>query len=194
MVLAAGLGSRFGGMKQVAVVGPHGEFIIDYSLYDAQQAGFEKVVFVIKEENYAIFQETIGARVSETFEVSYAFQKMDDLPEGINSPTERTKPWGTGHAILAARHLVDGPFGVITADDFYGRDAFVQLANALRQPHFSQEGNHDYCLIGYPVAHTLSRHGSVKRGICESQNGYLVALKESIIEEKQGSIWATPLS
>ncbi len=194
VILAAGLGSRFGGMKQVAVVGPHGEFIIDYSLYDAQQAGFERVIFVIKEENYDIFRETVGSRVSDTLKVEYAFQKMDDLPEGIKCPDGRIKPRGTGHAILAVREMIDGPFGVITADDFYGRDAFVKLANELKQPYASSPENMDYCLIGYQIKNTMSTHGTVKRGICEAKDGYLIRLGDSVISKENGKIIAEPIN
>jgi choline kinase len=195
VILAAGLGSRFGGMKQVAEVGPHSEFIIDYSLYDAQKAGFERVIFVIKEEHYEVFKETIGSRVSKDLQVEYAFQKMDDLPEGITCPAGRVKPRGTGHAILATRNLIDGPFGVITADDFYGRDAFVKLVRALREQQTKKEiDKTDYCLIGYQIKNTMSKHGTVKRGICEAEDGYLVRLGDSIISEDEGIIIATPIN
>lgn len=192
VVLAAGLGSRFGGMKQVAEIWPHGEFIIDYSLYDAQKAGFERVIFVIKEENYEIFKQTIGTRVSKNLQVEYAFQKMDDLPEWIACPAGRVKPWGTWHAILATRNLIDGVFGVITADDFYGRDAFVKLAHELRKMN---KETTEYFLIGYRIKNTLSKHWTVKRGICEAENGYLVRLWDSVIShEDDGKFLATPIS
>ena len=124
VVMAAGMGSRFGGLKQIEPVGPHGEFILDYSIYDAIRAGFKKVVFVIKEENYEVFKNTIGKRIEEKIKVEYAFQKLNDLPDGYDVPDGRIKPWGTAHAIYAAREFINGDFAIINADDFYGKDAF----------------------------------------------------------------------
>ena len=128
VILAAGMGSRFGGMKQIEPVGPNGEFIIDYSIYSAIRYGFNKVIFVIKEENYEVFKETIGSRIESKIQVEYAFQKLEDIPEGFVVPEDRKKPWGTAHAVYAAREYIDGKFAVITADDFYGDDAFKVLS------------------------------------------------------------------
>lgn len=156
VILAAGMGSRFGGMKQVEPVGPNGEFIIDYSIYSALKYGFNKVVFIIKEENYDIFRETIGKRIEDKVKVEYAFQRLEDIPKGFEVPEGRVKPWGTAHAIYAARNYLTDNFGVITADDFYGDDAFRVLSN-----HLSASNN--YVIVGYEVGDTLSLNGAVKR-------------------------------
>lgn len=189
LILAAGMGSRFGGLKQVEPVGPNGEFIIDYSIYDAIMEGFNKVVFVIKEENFSIFNDTIGRRVSKFIKVEYAFQDVTDLPEGYVVPEGREKPWGTGHAILAAKNLIQEPFAIINADDFYGRDAFRVMAEYLDSMH---EKNR-YCIVGYLVKNTLSLNGAVKRAVCRHQNSELVELIESSILEENGIITASPL-
>ncbi|MGI6423362.1 MAG: nucleotidyltransferase family protein [Candidatus Dojkabacteria bacterium] len=188
VIMAAGMGSRFGGLKQIEPVGPSGEFIIDYSIYDALEAGFEKVVFIIKKENYDIFKETVGKRVEQYIKVEYAFQEMDDLPEGFVCPAERTRPWGTSHAILSAESNIDENFGVINADDFYGKDAFVVLANFLKQA-----SEKEFCVIGYQCANTLTEHGAVKRGVCDIKDGLLEKITESSCEKVEGKIVATPL-
>ena len=136
VILAAGMGSRFGGLKQIEPIGPNGEFIIDYSIYDAIRAGFTKVVFVIKEENYAIFRETIGSRVEKMIPVSYVFQKIDDLPEGYTLPVERVKPWGTAQAVLACKNEVQGNFVMINSDDFYGKTAYMKIKEFFDQQIF----------------------------------------------------------
>lgn len=190
VIMAAGMGSRFGGLKQVEPVGPNGEFILDYSIYDAIKAGYDKVVFIIKEENYDLFRETIGKRIESKIKVEYAFQKIEDVPESVKVPKERVKPWGTSHAILAAKKYVNEPFTVINADDFYGYDPFLKIKN------FFEENNDDnlYAMIGYKVINTMSENGSVKRGICSSdKDGYLNNLIESSIEKKDGKIIATDL-
>ena len=186
VIMAAGMGSRFGGLKQIEPVGPNGEFIIDYSIYDAIKAGFDKVVFIIKEENYDIFRETVGKRIEKFIKVDYVFQKLDDIPEGYDFK-DRQKPWGTAHAILACRDKVKGDFVVINADDFYGRDSFLQASGFLRE-----SGTHDYAIINYKVKNTLTLNGAVKRGICEEENGYLTRLIESSVEDKNGVIIASP--
>ena len=160
VILAAGMGSRFGGLKQVAPMGPNDEFIIDYSIYDAIKAGFDKVVFIIKEENFEIFKDTIGKRVEEHIPVSYVFQKMDDIPEGVSIPSDRVKPWGTAHAIYCARNEVKDSFIIINADDFYGRDAFMVAANYLKN-----KNDKEYGVVGYKVINTITDNGSVKRGV-----------------------------
>jgi len=189
LVLAAGMGSRFGGLKQIEPVGPNGEFIIDYSIYDAIKAGFNKVVFVIKEENYEVFKETIGKRIEDKIKVEYAFQKNNDIPEGINIPSERVKPLGTAHAIYATRNVINENFATINADDFYGRDAYMKAAEFLRNCDSNQYG-----MIAYKMGNTLTENGKVKRGVVFSENGNLNHLIESSIYEKDGFAICEPLS
>jgi len=190
LIMAAGMGSRFGGLKQIEPVGPNGEFIIDYSIYDAIKAGFDKVVFVIKKENEEIFKETVGNRVSKYIKVEYAFQDMDDLPEGYVRPVDREKPWGTSHAILSAKNLIDGNFAIINADDFYGRDAYEVVSRFLDNKFDSNI----YCVVGYLIKNTLSNIGSVKRGICKEKDGYLTELIESSVVKENNIITASPLN
>lgn len=189
VIMAAGMGSRFGGLKQIEPVGPNGEFIIDYSIYDAVQAGFNKVVFIIKEENFELFKETIGHRVEKQVNVEYVFQKQDDVPSGYDIPKDRVKPWGTSHAILSAKDAVDGDFLVLNADDFYGKDSFFQASKFFEE----SKDDSEYAIIGYDIKNTLTENGSVKRGVCEEENGYLVKLIESSVEIKDGKIIASPL-
>jgi len=186
VIMAAGMGSRFGGLKQIEPVGPNGEFIIDYSIYDAIQAGFTKVVFIIKEENYEIFKETIGARVEPHIPVEYCFQNNDNLPEGFDYPEDRTKPYGTGHAILCAKDKVHENFVIISADDFFGFDAFKQAADFLKE-------NDDFCVIGYKIGGTLSEQGSVKRGVCMEKDGYLTGVIESKVTKDGDVVHCEPL-
>ena len=160
LIMAAGMGSRFGGLKQIEPMGPNGEFIIDYSIYDAVKEGFSKVVFIIKEENYEIFKETIGKRVEPHIDVDYVFQKMEDIPDFVNIPKTRVKPWGTAQAIYAARNNITEDFLVINADDFYGRDAFKVAKEFLE----SKKDN-KYATIGYKAANTMTENGSFKRGL-----------------------------
>ena len=177
LILAAGMGSRFGGLKQMEPVGPNGEFIIDYSVYDAKKAGFNKIVFVIKEEMYEDFKNTIGKRVEDKIDVEYVFQKMEDVP--LNIDFERVKPWGTGHAILECKNAINEPFAIINADDFYGRNSFVKayqfLSGGISDKKFG--------LIGYRACNTITENGSVKRGVCEIENGVLTGINESSIEK-----------
>ena len=189
LILAAGMGSRFGGLKQIEPFGPNGEFIIDYSIYDAIKAGFNKVVFIIKEENYEIFKETIGKRVEDKIKVEYAFQKLEDLPEGYTCPSDRVKPWGTAHAILAAKNNINEPFAIINADDFYGYDAYSVISKFLKE----EKNEEVYGLVGYQVKNTLTENGSVKRGVCKLNNGYLDEIIESSVIEENGIITASPL-
>ncbi len=191
VIMAAGMGSRFGGLKQIEPVGPNGEFIIDYSIYDAIRAGFNKVVFIIKEENYELFRETVGKRVEKQIKVEYAFQDINDIPEGVVVPEGRTKPWGTGHAILSAKDKVKGNFAVLNSDDFYGKEAFQVVSN-----YFNETKNNtslEYLIVGYLVDNTLSENGAAKRGVCEVENGFLTNLVESSVERKDGTIIAAPL-
>lgn len=190
VILAAGMGSRFGGLKQIEPIDKDGNFIIDYSIYDALREGFDKVVFVIKEEHYDIFRETIGKRIEDKIKVEYAFQKIDDIPEGYEVPEGRVKPWGTGQAILCTKNNVQDNFVIINADDFYGRDAYHVAANFLNS---KQDNKEEYAIIGYKVENTLTENGSVKRGVCETKDGYLTNIVESKIERKDNQIIATPL-
>jgi dTDP-glucose pyrophosphorylase len=175
IVLAAGMGSRYGGLKQMDSFGPHGENIIDYSIYDAIQAGFDAVVFIIREQFQEQFQEFFSGKFDHRLKVHYVTQELDDLPAGYVVPEGREKPWGTAHAVLMAREIIDMPFGVINADDFYGRDAFKKLADALN----AMEVTGEYCVIGYPLKNTLSEHGAVNRGVCKvTDQGFLKEIVE----------------
>ena len=193
VILAAGMGSRFGGLKQIAPLGPNGEFIIDYSVYDAIKAGFNKIVFLIKEENYDVFKETIGSRVEPYIKVEYAFQKNDNLPEGYEIPAERVKPLGTAHAVLCCKNYVQEPFIMINADDFYGRDAYIKAAEFLKSIKDKQP--HQYGMVGYLVKNTLTENGAVKRGICKISDGYLKKITECSIEKNdKATIIASPVN
>lgn len=187
VIMAAGMGSRFGGLKQIEPVGPNGEFIIDYSVYDAINAGFDKVVFIIKEENYEIFKNTIGKRIEDKIDVQYVFQSNNNIPEGVELPKDRVKPLGTAHAILCCKGVVKEPFTVINSDDFYGYDAYKKAYNFLK------ENNEDYAMIGYLIGNTLTESGEVKRGFCESKNGCLTNLIESSVYRNEKGIRVEPL-
>ena len=177
VVLAAGMGSRYGGMKQLDPVGPGGQIIIDYSIFDARRAGFEKVIFIIRKENEAAFREVIGDRLSHLMEVEYAFQSLDDLPAPYAVPEGRTKPFGTGQAVLSARHLIHGPFAVINADDYYGPEAFQVIYDYLST--HSDDDKYRYAMVGYLLKNTVTENGSVARGICvENADGTLASVTE----------------
>ncbi len=183
IVMAAGMGSRYGGLKQIDPIGPCGEFIVDYSVYDAAKAGFDKVVFVIKKENEEIFRQTVGSRI-KGIKVEYAFQGLNDLPEGFTCPDTRVKPWGTGHAVLCAESVSEGGFAVINADDFYGRESFELLAKHIK---CANAGN--YCMVGYRVENTVTENGTVSRGVCEVANGKLADVVErSKIQKSENGI------
>ena len=185
LVLAAGMGSRYGGLKQMDPMGPNGETVLDYSVYDAIRAGFGRVVFIIREDFAEAFRQGVGSRFADVIEVDYAFQKLDDLPEGFTVPEGRTKPWGTAHAVRAARHLVHGSFAVINADDFYGSDAYVRAAEFLSTPHAENDKAH-YAMIGYPLVNTLSDHGDVNRGICtRNDDNLLTGVEEYVKIERE---------
>ena len=171
VVMAAGMGSRFGGLKQVAAVGPNGEAILDFSVYDAKKAGFTKIVFVIKHSIEKEFKETVGKRVEKVLPVEYVFQELDALPAGYAVPEGREKPWGTGHAILCCKDVVDTPFAVINADDFYGASAFTKIAEGL-------SSGDDYCMVGFKLINTVTENGTVSRGVCSVKNGYLLDVTE----------------
>jgi UTP-glucose-1-phosphate uridylyltransferase len=187
IIMAAGMGSRYGGLKQIEPVGPNGEFIIDYSVYDAKKAGFTKIVFIIKKEIEDIFKQTIGARIEGKIDVSYVIQDMNNLPIDIDL-NNREKPLGTAHAIYCCKGKVTSPFAIINADDFYGYDAYVKMADFLKN-----NPNQEYSLMGYRVKNTLTENGSVKRGICKEENKYLTSIIESKIEKIDNKIIASPL-
>lgn len=190
LIMAAGMGSRFGGLKQVEPMGPNGEFIIDYSIYDAIKAGISKVVFIIKEENYHLFKETIGKRVEEHIPVSYVFQKIDNIPSFVKIPEERVKPWGTAHAIYCAKDEIDEDFLVINSDDFYGRDAFLTAKKFLNDNH-----DNTYATVGYEAEKTLTENGAVKRGILKAdKDDNLLSIIESLIILDGDKIKCTPLN
>ncbi len=181
LVLAAGMGSRYGGLKQVDPMGPHGEAVLDYSVYDAMRAGFTKVVFVIREELLDAFREQIEPRVPAKMTVDYAFQRLDDVPDGFQIPADRQKPWGTAHAVYAAREVIDEPFAVINADDFYGHDAYATMGEWLDQPA-ANDRPYAYSMVGYRLDNTLSEHGAVNRGICTADNNNLLQQVEEVLE------------
>ncbi len=175
VVLAAGMGRRYGGLKQVDPVGPGGETILDYSIFDARRAGFERVVFVIRRDIEALFRERVGSRFERWIDVQYAFQEIDDVPFGLTAAPDRTRPWGTAHAIWASRHQVDGPFAVINADDYYGSTSYRLIAQRLA----AAEGPADFAMVGYRLGNTLSEHGGVNRAVCRTNSaGELVHAQE----------------
>ena len=183
VIMAAGMGSRYGGLKQLDHVGNHGQLIIDYSIYDARRAGFETVVFVIKPEIEEDFKRCIGDRVSKSMDVRYAYQLKEDLPEGYCVPEERRKPWGTAHAALAARNVVDGPFAVINADDYYGPEAFREIYGYLSA---HADGDvYEYVMVGYLLKNTVTENGTVARGVCEeTADNFLTRVTERTKIEK----------
>jgi UTP-glucose-1-phosphate uridylyltransferase len=182
LILAAGMGSRYGGLKQIDPVGPGGETIIDYSIYDAMRAGFGKLVFVIRKDIEQAFKETIGARFEKRIAVEYVFQELDKLPPGFSLPAGRTKPWGTTHAILMAEGIINEPFAAINADDFYGRQAYKLLADHLTS------GSTDYAMVGFILKNTLSDFGSVARGVSRTDaNGCLTSVVEMMKIERDGT-------
>lgn len=186
IVLAAGMGSRYGGLKQMDPVGGYGQSIIDYSIYDARRAGFETVIFIIKKEIEADFKELVGDRIARGIQVQYAYQSLDDLPAGYCVPEGRKKPWGTTHAVLAARDLVKGPFAVINADDYYGPEAFHLIYRYLSENEDSA-GERRYAMAGYLLGNTVTEHGSVARGVCQvSADGVLADVVERTQIEKDG--------
>ncbi|PCJ51737.1 MAG: nucleotidyltransferase [Planctomycetota bacterium] len=189
VVLAAGMGSRYGGLKQIDPVGPSGEFILDYSIYDAIKAGFDKVVFIIRKDIEEEFHDKVGSRYKGKIEVSYTFQELDLIPEGFSVPEGRSKPWGTGHALLMAKEVCNGPFVVLNADDFYGFSSFQLMADHFK--NFNQED----CVYGIPaylLCNTLSEFGAVARGVCDVRDGFLIDIIERThIEKNENKIEMT---
>lgn len=182
VVMAAGMGSRFGGLKQMTPVDPQGHSIIHYSLYDAWKAGFGKVVFIIKEAIAEDFKK-VTAGLDKYLEVAYVYQEIDKLPAGFSVPEERSKPWGTGHAVLCAKNEIDGPFAVINADDFYGRGAYTALAGFFSENHADNE----YAMVGYLLKNAMTDNGYVARGVCEMEDGFLTGVTERTHIEKRGA-------
>ena len=189
IIMAAGIGSRYGaGIKQLAKMGPNCEIIMDYSIRDAKEAGFNKVVFIIRKDIFEEFEEIIGSRIKDQIDVEYVFQELDDLPEGFEVPEGRTKPWGTGQAVLACKEVLHEPFAVINADDYYGKEAFVKLHDFL--VGYVPEKANQFCMAGFILKNTLSENGAVTRGICETnEEGYLTAVHETsnIVKTPEGA-------
>ena len=189
VIMAAGMGSRYGGLKQIDPVDGQGHIIMDFSLYDAKKAGFEKVIFIIKRENEADFRQAIGDRVSREMEVAYVFQELDNLPRGYQVPEGRVKPFGTGHAVLSCIQEVDGPFAVINADDYYGRHAFEIIYQFLSS--HTDDDKYRYTMVGYILENTLTENGHVARGVCVTdESGYLQGIHERTHIEKRGDVTA----
>lgn len=185
VIMAAGMGSRYGGLKQIDPVDENGHIIMDFSIYDAMQAGFEKVIFIIKKENEADFRETIGNRVAKKMQVEYVFQDLHNLPEGYHVPEGRVKPWGTGHAVLSCLSVIDGPFAVINADDYYGREAFQIIYDFLSSHEDGEK--YQYVMVGYYLKNTLTENGHVARGVCSTdEEGKLTGIVERTRIEKRG--------
>lgn len=182
VIMAAGMGSRFGGLKQMTPVDEEGHFIIDFSLYDAYQAGFRRVAFIIKREIEQTFRETIGARMEKWFHVDYVYQELDRLPEGFAVPEGRKKPWGTAHAVACCRGVVEGSFAVINSDDFYGRGAYEAIYRFLTE----NKAPHHYAMLGYQLRNTVTEFGSVARGVCHVQDGMLLDITERTKIFKRG--------
>ena len=193
VVMAAGMGSRFGGLKQMEPIGPNGEALLDFSVYDAKEAGFTKVVFVIKHAIEKEFKEIVGSRIEKRIKTEYVFQEIDDLPNDLVPPADRTKPWGTAQAILACKNAVKEPFAVVNADDFYGRSAFEKIAEFLKSD------SEDYGMVGFKLINTLTENGHVSRGVCDVEDGELKGIVERTkimdckFTEDDGASW-TPLS
>lgn len=188
VIMAAGMGSRYGGLKQIDKIDEAGHIIMDFSIYDAKRAGFEKVVFIIKRENLDLFQEVIGDAVSTQMEVAFAFQDIYNIPEGFEVPKERVKPWGTAHAVLSCIEEVDGPFAVINADDYYGVEAFQLIYNYLSA--HQDDDKYRYAMVGYEVGKTVTDHGSVSRGVCEvnEQQELISVTERTQIEKREDGI------
>lgn len=191
VVLAAGMGSRFGGLKQMEPMDEFGNFIIDYSIYDAVEAGFDSIVLIIKKQYLNDFEETIGKRLRKIVKVEYAFQDMNDLPDGFTVPEGREKPWGTSHAIYAARNVIREPFAMINGDDYYGKESFKIAYDYLA--NLPKDSKYRYANVAYKIANTMTENGSVKRGVCAGENGAMTKLIESKISKENGKYNVEPL-
>lgn len=191
VILAAGMGSRFGGLKQMEKMDEAGNFLLDYSVYDAKRAGFDSVIFIIKKDFFEAFRDSIGKRVEKLIKVEYAFQQLDDLPKGFKVPEGREKPWGTAHAIYAARDLIKDDFIIINGDDFYGKETYEVAYKYLASLPKGSEGK--YANVAFKVSNTMTENGAVKRGVAFQKDGYLTKLVESSIERKGDKIIASPL-
>ena len=194
VIMAAGIGSRFGGgIKQLEPVGPNGEIIMDYSIHDAMEAGFNKLIFIIRRDLEKDFKEIIGHRIEKLLPVEYAYQELEDLPAGYEVTPGRTKPWGTGQAVLSVKGMVDGPFLVINADDYYGREGFRRIHDYMAEHMDSQSEIYDICMGGFVLSNTLSDNGTVTRGVCQvDENGYLTNVTETYnIQMKEDGLHAT---
>ncbi len=200
VIMAAGMGSRYGGLKQIDPVDEQGNLIIDYSIYDALKAGFKKIVFIIKKQIEADFKDRIGNRIAKFAEVEYVYQELEQLPEGYTVPQERVKPWGTGHAILCCREIIDGPFAVINADDYYGKDAFRMIYEALTSTE--DDSKYRYTMVGYTIENTLTENGHVARGVCEVSDTHMLQTihertyimkrdSSAAYSEDEGKTWVT---
>lgn len=183
LVLAAGMGSRYGGLKQIDPLGPTGEIIIDYSIFDAVEAGFERFIFVIKEENREAFDEILTDHLPKNLEIHIVYQDLEDVPEGFIIPEGREKPWGTTHAICAAKDVIDAPFAVINADDYYGKEAYRQIYDFMTSDRITSD---HHAMVGFKIKNTLTDHGSVSRGVCEVENDQLVKIVERTKLFKEG--------
>ena len=185
VIMAAGMGSRYGGLKQIDPVDDKGRIIMDFSIFDAKRAGFEKVIFIIKKEQEDLFREAVGDRVSEYMEVAYAYQEIDNIPEGFEVPEGRVKPWGTAHAVYSCKDMIDGPFAVINADDYYGREAF-QLIYDYLESH-EDDDKFRYTMVGYKLCNTVTENGYVSSGVCEmNEAGELIGIQERTRIEHHG--------
>lgn len=187
VVMAAGMGSRFGGIKQLTPVGPSGEIIMDYSVYDALKAGFNKVVFIIRKDIEKDFKEVVGNRISQIVETEYVFQDIGHLPAGIRVPQERTKPWGTGHAVMSCLGVVDTPFVVINADDYYGKEGFRAIHDFLDGENEEYSEKYRFCMAGFALGNTLSENGTVSRGVCKTCGGKLTDIEEITNITREGT-------
>lgn len=192
IIMAAGMGSRYGGLKQIDPVGPNGEIILDYSVYDAIKAGFDRVIFVIKKEIEKDFKEIVEGKFDGLIDVEFAYQDINNLPEGFSVPEGRVKPWGTGHAVLSCKDMIDGPFAVINADDYYGRETFELVYKELTGGKVNK-GKHEFCMVGFRIENTLTENGTVARGVCQTDNdGYLTDIVERTkIAKRDGKIMFT---
>ena len=179
VIMAAGMGSRYGGLKQIDPIGENGEIILDYSVYDAIEAGFDKVVFVIKHEIEEDFKEIMQGKYEDKIKVEYAYQDINNLPEGYSVPEGRTKPWGTGHAVLSCDGIVDGPFAVINADDYYGKEGFKLIHDFLVSGSSDTTDKYHFCMAGFKLCNTLSENGGVTRGVCKERDGFMTEIVET---------------